>query len=177
MGMLKWLIRRRLAAFERAHSYDTSYMREVLDTDFGAFLKIAKIAGALNWRRDAPLDLYYAVKLTGVIAEDCGPCSQLVIGFALADGLAPEVVASIVTNKPSTANAQLGQRFARATLAHDDADELRDQIVAAYGKRALLSCAFALTAAKFYPTLKYALGHGKACTRLEVAGQPLTLAA
>ena len=29
--MLNWLIKRRLAAFERAYGYDTSYMRMLLD--------------------------------------------------------------------------------------------------------------------------------------------------
>ena len=36
--MVKWLIRRRLAAFERTYGYDASYMREVLAADAGAFL-------------------------------------------------------------------------------------------------------------------------------------------
>jgi hypothetical protein len=29
-------------------------------------------------------------------------------------------------------------------------------------------------AGQLYPTLKYALGHGKACTRVVVAGQPVS---
>jgi hypothetical protein len=33
--------------------------------------------------------------------------------------------------------------------------------------------AFALMAAQMYPSLKYAMGHGKACTRVVVAGQAI----
>jgi hypothetical protein len=33
--MLKWLIHRKVRAFEREHGYDASYMHEVLDTDMG----------------------------------------------------------------------------------------------------------------------------------------------
>ena len=33
--------------------------------------------------------------------------------------------------------------------------------------------AFAITAARFYPTLKYAMGFGKACQRVVVAGEPV----
>jgi hypothetical protein len=65
-------------------------------------------------------------------------------------------------------------RFAKASLAHDAAaDELRDEIVKRWGPRGLISLAFALVCPRVYPTVKYALGHGKACTRLTVAGKPL----
>jgi hypothetical protein len=37
----------------------------------------------------------------------------------------------------------------------------------------LISLSFALAASRVYPTVKYALGHGKACTRLTIAGKPL----
>ena len=38
-------------------------------------------------------------------------------------------------------------------------------------KRALVSLAFAVTGARIFPTLKYALGHGRACTRVIVGGE------
>ena len=37
----------------------------------------------------------------------------------------------------------------------------------------VVSLAFAITAARLYPTVKYALGHGKACMRIVVGGTPL----
>jgi hypothetical protein len=36
-----------------------------------------------------------------------------------------------------------------------------------------VSLAFALTSARFYPTLKYALGYGQTCTRVSVGGAPV----
>ena len=53
-------------------------------------------------------------------------------------------------------------------------NELREEIVRRWGPRALLALSFGIMAAQLYPTLKYALGHGKACTRVVVAGQALT---
>ena len=68
----------------------------------------------------------------------------------------------------------LAWRFTRATLAHDAAaDDYREVIVERWGRRALISLAFAITAARIYPTVKYALGHGKACMRVVVAGTPV----
>ena len=57
-------------------------------------------------------------------------------------------------------------------LAHaPEADDLRDEVVRMWGKRALISLAFAIMAARLFPTLKYALGHGRACTRLTIGGE------
>jgi hypothetical protein len=36
-----------------------------------------------------------------------------------------------------------------------------------------VSLALAITAARIYPTVKYALGHGKACMRVVVGGTPV----
>ena len=45
--------------------------------------------------------------------------------------------------------------FTRATLAHDAAaDEYREAIVQRWGRRALVSVTFAITAARIYPTVK-----------------------
>ncbi len=52
------------------------------------------------------------------------------------------------------------------------ADEYREAILTRWGPRALVSLAQAITAARSYPTVKYALGHGKACSRVVVAGAP-----
>ena len=39
----------------------------------------------------------------------------------------------------------------------------RDEIVARWGDRALVAISLAMTTARMYPTLKYALGYGKTC--------------
>lgn len=176
--MLKWLIKNRLNAFERRFGYDVTYARELLATDTRAFLHYARVAGLSAYRRDVPADVYYAAKLTAIVAEDCGPCSQLVVAMALGDGVDPRTVAAVVegdrveTDAVLTEPVRLGVRFARAVLAHDPAaDELREIIARRWGPRAVVSLAFAITASRLFPTLKYALGHGKACQRVDVAGE------
>src|SRR5918996_2970231 len=81
------------------------------------------------------------------------------------------------TYRLSLCSHTLGRRawkFTRATLAHDAAaDEYREAIVKRWGRRALVSVAFSITAARIYPTVKYALGHGKSCMRVTVAGTPV----
>jgi hypothetical protein len=175
--MLKWIIRRKIAAFETARGYDASYMREMLATDLGAFLKFARAVGIGTYRKDIPRDVYFAAQLTSSIDADCGPCTQLGVGFALEAGLAPATVAAIVAGDEATLprDAVIGVRFARAVLARDpEADVWREEIVRRWGPRALLALAFAVLTAQMFPTIKYALGHGKACTRVVVAEQVVT---
>jgi hypothetical protein len=176
--MLKWLIRNRLAAFERTFDYDMSYAREILAADTGAFLKFARIMAITSYARDVPKAVHYAVKLTGTLAEDCGPCTQLMVTMALRDGVDARTLAAVLGGNEAamTDDVHLGVRFARAVLAHAPAaDELRAEVVRRWGPRALVALAFGLAGARIYPTVKYALGHGKACQRVVVSGEPMTV--
>ena len=176
--MLSWLIRNRLSAFERRYGYDASYVREILAADRGAFFAFAKLSALGAYRRDVPRDVYWAVKLVGTLREDCGPCTQLTVAMALEDRATPRTLFSVLAGHDAQLpeDVHLGVQFARATLAHDpEADLLRDGIAARWGPRALVSLAFAIAAARVFPTIKYALGHGKACQRVTVAGEPVAV--
>jgi hypothetical protein len=172
--MIKWLLRRRLAAFERAWKYDASYMHEVLDADPSALMAFSKVASLGRYHKDAPLAAYHAVRIVGTMAEDCGPCTQLTVDMALRAGVDPAVLRAVVSREFSAmpADVSLAVRFAEASLRHAaEADDLRKEVVRRWGKRALISLAFAITGARIFPTVKYAMGHGRACTRVTVAGE------
>jgi len=86
----------------------------------------------------------------------------------------PEVLRAILAADEAAMGetASLAWRFARASLARDMdvADPLRDEIVRRWGEKALVAIGLSLVAARMYPTLKYALGHGKTCSRVVVEG-------
>lgn len=175
--MVKWLLHRKLRAFEREHGYDATYMHELLDTDLGAFLKFGRAVGIAAYRKDVPADVYMAAALTSSIEADCGPCTQLGVGFALQAGVPAAAIAAVVRGDfaAMSDDVALGARFARAVLARDpSADEYREEIERRWGPRAVLALAYAMMAAQLYPTLKYALGHGKACTRVIVDGEAVS---
>ena len=75
--MLKWLMRKGLAAFERKWNYDASYMHELIDADPMAAWKFSKAAAIGSYRKDVPLAAWTAAAITAVRHEDCGPCTQL----------------------------------------------------------------------------------------------------
>jgi hypothetical protein len=172
--MLKWFLKRKLDAFERAYSYDISYARDILDADPAALMAFWKVVGMAGYRKGVPRDPWFAAGLAGVLAEDCGPCTQLGVDRAAEAGVPPEVVRAVVAGDVGAMpdDVALAFRFARASLDRDpEADALREEVVRRWGKRGLVSLAFAVTAARMFPTLKSALGHAKSCTRIRVAGE------
>ncbi|HEU0031076.1 MAG TPA: hypothetical protein VFQ53_10625 [Kofleriaceae bacterium] len=155
-----------------------SYAREILAADPKAILAFAKVVKLGHYRRDIPLAAHRAASLVGTMTEDCGPCTQLGVTMALREGVPAQTIAAVIRNDEAAMpdEVRLAVRFARASLARTpEADALRDEIVKRWGKRALVSLAFGLAASRIYPTVKYALGHGKACQRIVVEGTPLVV--
>ena len=176
--MIKWLLKRAIDRFEREWKYDGSYIRDVIDASPRAAWLFSRAAALGQFRRDVPLEPWYAAGITAVRHEDCGPCTQLGVAMAERAGVSPEVLRAVLADNPDAMppDVALAWKFTRATLAHDSAaDEYREAIVKRWGRLALISLAFAITAARIYPTVKYALGHGKACMRIVVGGTPMQL--
>jgi hypothetical protein len=176
--MVNWLMRRAIGAFERKWNYDARYLRDMLDASPRAAWLFSRVSSMGRYRRDIPIEAWSAAGITAVRHEDCGPCTQLAVTMAERAGVSPEVLRALLNEDPArmTADVALVWRFTRASLARDvAADEYRDAIVQRWGLRALVSLALAMAAARIYPTVKYAMGHGQACTRVIVGGAPIAL--
>lgn len=175
--MLKWILARVVDRFAKRYDYDVSYIRDLLETDAAAFMAFSKVRG-LGGYAEAPRAAVAAAKLVATLAEDCGPCTQIVVQMAEEQGVAPGVLKAILTgDEPGMgADAALAWKFARASLARDleTADALRDKVVARWGRKGLATLALAIASARVYPTVKYALGHGKACSRVQVKGEAVS---
>jgi hypothetical protein len=185
--MLKALAHRYITAkLERPFGYDAAYLHAMVDADFASFCKFTVVT-ALVSRRAAPAEALAAAGIVGTLAEDCGPCTQISVDLALAGGARPEVIRAILAGDAAAMgeDGALGYRFARAALGKDleAADAARDDVVRRWGQKGLIALSLSLTSARMYPTLKYAMGYGKACSKVTVAGEaapferPLPLAA
>lgn len=174
--MLRFVLSRFIDAFEKDYAYDASYMRHLLRTSPLSFAKFSILPGLAD-RKAAPAAAMAAAGIAGTIQEDCGPCTQISVDIAARAGVKPEVLRAILAGDEVAMGetAALVWRFARASLARDleTVEPLRDEIVRRWGDRALVAIALALTTARMYPTLKYALGYGKACSKVTVAGEAM----
>jgi len=176
--MIRWALQRAIDKFEREWKYDGSYMRDIIDASPRAAWLFSRAAALGQFRRGIPIEPWYAAGITAVRSEDCGPCTQLGVAMAERAGVSAAVLRAVLSDNPDgmTAEVALAWNFTRATLAHDAAaDEYREEIVKRWGRVGLISLAFAIAAARIYPTVKYALGHGKACMRIVVGGSPVLM--
>jgi hypothetical protein len=160
--------------FERSFDYDASYMRALLAASPATFLKFSVATGLVR-RRDAPAEALAAAGLVATLREDCGPCTQIGVDIAVRGGLDRRVLRAILAGDEAAMGetAALAYRFAQASLDRDlvVADPLRDEIVRRWGDKALVAIALTITTGRMYPTLKYALGYGKTCSKVTVAGE------
>ncbi|HYE88801.1 MAG TPA: hypothetical protein VEA16_20715, partial [Vicinamibacterales bacterium] len=137
-----------------------------------------KAVGLGKYRKDVHTDALFAAGIAAVRSEDCGPCTQLGVAIAEKSGVDPNVLRAVLTDDVDAMpeHVALAWRFTRATLDHDPAaNQYREEIIRRWGPRAAVSLAFSILTSRMYPTVKYAMGHGQACTRIVVAGTPLAL--
>ncbi|WP_340644035.1 hypothetical protein [Phenylobacterium sp.] len=172
--MLRTLLKGQIDKMERTWGYDAAYMRFLLRALPLSFLKFGFVSQMVD-RKAAPGEALAAAGIAGTLIEDCGPCTQISVDMAAAGGVKPQVLRAILAGDVVAMGetAALAWRFTNASLARDmeACDPLRDEIVRRWGEAGLAAISLALTTARMYPTLKYALGYGKACSRVTVEGQ------
>ncbi|HUO92366.1 MAG TPA: hypothetical protein VMU22_05555 [Rhizomicrobium sp.] len=176
--MIKSYLHRSVARFEKHYGYDATYMHEVIDASPRAFFKFS-LFQAMSYHRDgAPTDAYCAARIAAALSEDCGPCVQITVDMALEAGVAPKHIAALLRGDLEQAgkDAELGFRYGIAVAQNTaNALALSEEVGRRYGKRALVSMAFAVACSRVYPTLKRGLGHGVSCSKIEVSNETIVL--
>lgn len=178
--MIKLLARRALRSFSQRYQYDTGYMEGMLEHDPAAFFKFSLVNIPAAHCRAIPPAPWWAARIRAALWEDCGPCVQLVCNMALEAGVHANVVSAVAASGVAQLDDEtaLAVRFTEAVLAHDtEADTLREEAITRWGQAGLVSMALAISLTRVYPSLKYALGHGKSCSRLRIAEHNIAPAA
>lgn len=169
--MIRSLARRWLRGFSQRYQYDTGYMENMLQQNPTLFLKFASLTLLSSHRRGIPRAPLWTARIRAALWEDCGPCVQLVCNMAMEDGVDPAVVAAVVAADPSALDEDcaLALLFTESILARDPgAEHLRERVRLAWGEDGILSLAMGISTSRVYPTVKYVLGHGLACSRVHI---------
>jgi hypothetical protein len=165
------MLRRMIAKFERQFNYDASYARDVIEHAPLALLWLFLAPRIVRRPREVPLDAWFAAGLVGAMEADCGPCTQLGVQFARKEGVADDTLRAVIAGDEDAMSdgVRLVTRYTRAALRHEiDADGFREEIARRWGDNAMVRLAYLITVADLFPKIKYALGHGQACTRVRV---------
>lgn len=172
--MLKFIARRMLRRYAARYNYDARYMETMLDNAPRAFFKYNSVVGLSRYRNVVPVDASFAAKLVGVLAEDCGPCTQLSVELAREAGMPDDQIEAVLTGTPArmTATTQVGYYFARAIVDRSgDEGDRRDAVREKWGEKGVIELTLACQIVRIFPLVKIGLGHAKACQRVLVAGR------
>ena len=171
--MRSWIARRTLRAFAKRYGYDVSYLLMMLNHSPSAFFKFAPVMKAAAHREAVPIDASFAAKIVGALAEDCGPCTQLVVDMALEAGMPEDQIEAVLRRDPRAMNEAtlLGFRFADTVVrrASED-DEFRDAVRAQWGPKGVIDLTLALQMGRMFPMVKAGLGYARECRRVTVGG-------
>jgi hypothetical protein len=174
--MRSWIARRSLRAFARRYGYDVSYLEMMLNYSPAALFRFAPVMKASTHREVVPIDASFAAKIVGALAEDCGPCTQLVVDMALEAGMPRDQIEAVLRRDPRAMNeaTTLGFRFAEAVVrkAPED-DEFRDAVRAQWGQKGVIDLTMVLQLGRMFPMLKAGLGYAKECRRVTVDGHDI----
>jgi alkylhydroperoxidase family enzyme len=164
--MLRSLVLKQLDAEERKlGGVSVEYLRHVARNSIPAFLKFALFTPLSRHRSRLPADAYHVARLVAVRAEDCGSCVQIELNLARKSGVAAGVLRAVLDDRPEDLAPPLADvyRFARAVASQADDPELREHLRARHGEQGLIDLAFAVAAARVFPTVKRALGYATSC--------------
>ena len=167
--MIRAILNRMLSKFEKDNDYDASYMRQVAEVWPGAALRYFGLSLFSGMTGPAP-QIWAGALLASTLDGDCGPCAQLVTGFALKSGVPSDHIAACLSrNFDAAGEAGLGFRFAEAVIADlPEADDLRLEISKRHGERAVIAATYAAASGRAFPVMKRGLGHGQTCQKISL---------
>ena len=170
--MIRFIMKKMLTKFGTDNEYDTTYIREVTEIWPGAGVRYLALSAVSQMTGPAP-EVWAGALLASTLDGDCGPCAQLVVGFALKAGVPTDHVAACLSRDFSNAgDAGLGFRFAEASIEDlPEADVLRKEIRTTHGDKAVIAAAYAAASGRTYPVMKRALGHGGECRQITLGGK------
>jgi hypothetical protein len=176
--MRSWIARRILRKMAERYAYDVSYLEMMLKESPAAFFRFAPVMKASGHREVVPIEASYTAKIVGALAEDCGPCAQLVVDMALEAGMARDQVEAVLRRDPRAMNdaTTLAFRFADSLVRRSgDDDEFRDAVRAQWGQKGVIDLTLALQLGRMFPMVKAGLGYARECRRVTVDGQDVDI--
>ena len=115
-----------LRNFAKRYDYDVGYVEEMNDAAPGTLWRylVGSVFG--QYRRAAPIEVYYAAKVTATKAADCGPCLRLVSNMAIEAGVDEATLAAILREDLDALDEATGLsvRFANAVSERDAKAEI-----------------------------------------------------
>lgn len=162
--------RKMIDDFENHYNYDSTYMRDLLESSLAGYEKFSNFLPLARHRERLGTEAYWVAKLSAMQVGDCGDCLQLNIRMALESGVEKPVIESVL-NGGDTLPAELNDiyHYAKQIASNDSvAPELLDRISERYDKGDLLEFGLCIAAGMVFPVMRRAAGYAKSCSVMEI---------
>ncbi len=147
------------------------YQRDMAAASPGSALRLQEIGRIIRENQSVPETVAMMAGLGAVMAEDCGDCVQIYVNLALKAGVDKVIVKAALENHLSEMpiDLKLGFCFGRVVSENDPMLlEKGAALEARFGRKALVDLSLVIALARFYPTVKRALGHSRTCAEAKV---------
>jgi hypothetical protein len=148
------------------------YQRDMAVAAPGSALRLQEIGRLIRENQSVPESVAMMAALGAVMAEDCGDCVQIYVNLALKAGVDKVIVKAALENHLSEmpTDLKLGFCFGRVVSENDPMLlEKGAALEARFGRKALVDLSLVIAMARFYPTVKRALGHSRTCAEAKVS--------
>lgn len=170
--MLATFVERQIVATEKQLGESADWLRDLFASSRAGFFKFAMFLPLSRHRAHAPKELAHIARIAAAASEDCGPCLNINIRFALAEGVDRAVVqaAALGRTEALSDDGALVWRYATAVAGVDaEATALADEVERRFGRKVLVDFALAIATTRVFPTMKRALGYAQACSLTPLA--------
>ena len=160
-----------IAAREQELGVPLDYQRDMAVAAPGSALRLQEISRLVREGQSVPLQVAAMAALGATLAEDCGECVQIQVNLAVKAGIEERHLKAALENRLSDLpiDLKLGLCFGRVVSENDPMLLEKGQALEArFGRKALVDLALVVALARFYPTVKRALGHAVACSAVKI---------
>lgn len=148
------------------------YQRDMAAASPGSAWRLQEIGRLIRENQSVPESVAMMAALGAVMAEDCGECVQIYVNLALKAGVDKAIVKAALDNHLSEMPADLKLGFCFGRVVSDNDPMLLEKgaaLEAKFGRKALVDLSLVIAMARFYPTVKRALGYSRSCAEVKVS--------
>ena len=156
--------------FEAHYDYNSDYLRELLRASPEGYSRFGAVQPLAAHRDLLDPETHWLVRLAAMLYEDCGECLQLTVKMALEAGMDRGLVTAALRMPDQLSRDQRDvYDYVTAVAAGDDVPvEMDERIRKRFDTGQLLEMGLAISAMKFFPTIKRAAGYAKSCKLVEI---------
>jgi hypothetical protein len=169
--MIATLLERQIATTERQTGESAEWMRDLFRASRAALFKFFLFVPASRHAKYASPEAHAVARIVADKVEDCGPCVQIVVNFAVRAGVDRAFIEATLDGRPQDLPDDLAlvYRYAHAVAtAADDVNDWVERLRAAFGDKVLAELAMAIAMSRVYPAMKRGLGHARSCRRVTI---------